>query len=400
MLVEPAYEIRNGSWHRTRAWRHIKHACGENPSRVYSQTRLDTAYDFRRAYTEGQSLKEKQETWCEDPKSQKEPFPTSLEWEPLADVIRGQTKVNIHCYETVDFTDLVRISNEFKVPIAAFHHAHEAYLVPDLIKSAYGPEPPTIAIFATNGRYKKESYRGSEFAAKILSDNGLKVAFKSDHPVLNSRYLVFEAAQGHYYGLNSSAALSGVTTIPAHATGLDHRIGYIRTGYDADVVVWDSHPLSLGATPKQTYIDGIAQIARPHTVEKPAEAQKVPPTGEWTKEAADDILTRGDRNLRADKSSKDIVFVNVAEYLLADRAVAESLEDGSSVVVRNGEVACVGKCETEQGLDFEVVDLKGGSLAPGLITVGSPLGLKEIDQEKSTSDGVSLALDPMANANR
>lgn len=77
----------------------------------------------------------------------------------------------------MDFTGIVGLSNEFKFPIAAFHHAHEAYLVPEVIKSAYG-ETPAVAIFATFARYKKESYRGSEYAAKILNDNGIRVAMK------------------------------------------------------------------------------------------------------------------------------------------------------------------------------------------------------------------------------
>lgn len=388
MLVEPAFELLNGSWHRTHAWRHIKHACGENPSRVYSQTRLDTAYDFRRAYTEGSTLKAKQERWCEDPKSQKEPFPSSLEWEALADVIRGQVKVNVHCYETVDLTDLVRISNEFKFHIAAFHHAHEAYLVPDLLKQTYGDTPPAVAIFATNARYKKESLRGSEFAAKILTENGLDVAFKSDHPVLNSRYLVYEAAQGHHYGLNFSKALGSVTTIPAKALGLDHRVGYVREGYDADIVVWDSFPLALGATPKQTYIDGIAQILHPHSVEKPTEAQDVSPAGQWEEEAKAAVLTRGDPDLRSKRSTKDVIFTNVADYFVPNSQLGTLSGGNGTVVARNAAIVCVGECETERGVDFEVVDLKGGSVAPGLISVGSALGIREIAQEKSTSDGV------------
>ena len=85
------------------------------------------------------------------------------------------------------------MSNEFQFPIAAFHHAHETYLVPELLKKAYG-EPgckefratayklkgniPASAMFATNARYKRESYRGSEFAAKILAENDIPVVMK------------------------------------------------------------------------------------------------------------------------------------------------------------------------------------------------------------------------------
>lgn len=86
-------------------------------------------------------------------------------------------QVNIHIYETVDFTGLVGLSNEFEFPIAAFHHAHEAYLVPDVINQTWGGTPG-VAIFATNARYKREAFRGSEFAAKILHENGIRVAMK------------------------------------------------------------------------------------------------------------------------------------------------------------------------------------------------------------------------------
>jgi imidazolonepropionase-like amidohydrolase len=53
---------------------------------------------------------------------------------------------------------------------------------------------------------------------------------QSDHPVLNSRYLLYEAQQVHYYGLPANLALAAVTTLPAHVLGLEHRIGYLKKG--------------------------------------------------------------------------------------------------------------------------------------------------------------------------
>lgn len=392
MQVEPPFVIspgKNGSasWERTGAWRHIKHACGENPLRVYGNTRMDSAWDFRRAYNEGKQLKDRQERWCESPKTQTEPFPEDLQWEVMADIIRGNVKVNIHCYETTDINTLVRISNEFQFPIAAFHHAHETYLVPELLKQAWGPVPPAVALFATNARYKREAYRGSEFAPKILADAGINVNMKSDHPVLDSRYLVYEAAQAHHYGLNFSSALSAVTTTPAKTLGLDHRLGYVRVGYDADLVVWDSFPLALGATPKQTYIDGIPQISHPHFTVKPAEAQNITTAGHYEEEIAEALATRGDPDLRPKKQASSVIFNGISSIYLPARATAMS--DGDRLVIRDGEIACIGACETASDSDFEMIDLKGGSVTPGLITVGAPLGLNEIDQEPSTSDGVS-----------
>ena len=53
---------------------------------------------------------------------------------------------------------------------------------------------------------------------------------QSDHPVLNSRYLLYEAQQVHYYGLPANLAVAAVTTLPAHVLGLGHRIGYLKEG--------------------------------------------------------------------------------------------------------------------------------------------------------------------------
>ena len=61
-------------------------------------------------------------------------------------------------------------------------------------------------------------------------------------------------------GLPPHLALSSVTTVPATAAGMSHRIGILREGVDADVVLWDSHPLRLGATPRQVWIDGVIQL--------------------------------------------------------------------------------------------------------------------------------------------
>jgi len=77
------------------------------------------------------------------------------------------------------------------------------------------------------------------------------------------------------------------------------------------------------------------------------------------------------------------MFLNVASL------GEDSLVSGAnSVVVERGEVVCAGGCaDYTQSSASRVVDLNGGSLAPGLITFGAPLGLEEISAEKSTNDG-------------
>ncbi|QRW21800.1 amidohydrolase family protein [Rhizoctonia solani] len=329
-------------------WRHIKHACGENPSGVYFQTRMDSIWNFRQVYNH----------W-EVGDIRGEDFPEDLEYESLVDALRGRAKVHVHCYEAVDLDGIVRLSNEFKLPIAAFHHAHEAYLVPDLIKQAYG-KPPALAIFSSFARYKREAYRGSPYAPKILNENGLRVAMKSDGPpAINARYLFYEAAQAHYYGLPEDEAIASLTSTPAQIAGYSHRLGYIKQGYDADIVIWDSHPLSLGATPQQVYIDGSPQLDEPLFCPNPTGLKHL------------HTLHQGLPELLGSQNPDTIIFKNVGSFM---RDKPQVLRRGDIIIASRGRVA-------------KVVDLQGGSIIPGLISSGASIGLVEIDQEPSTNDG-------------
>ncbi|CAL1706946.1 unnamed protein product [Somion occarium] len=379
-------------------WRQMKHACGENPDRVYSGTRMDTTWAFRQAYDKARQIKNAQDAYCQKASTGKwdeiKDFPEDYQWEALVDVLRGRVKVHNHCYETVDLDDMVRITNEFKFSIAAFHHAHETYLVPSTLKSAYG-HPPAVALFSTKARYKRESYRGSEFAPKILSENGLQVIMKSDHPVLDSRYLLYEAQIAHYFGLPPNLALAAVTSTPAEVIGEDHRIGFLKR----DVVLWDSHPLSLSATPKQVWIDGIPQIKVPHVVDKPAFLQNIPKTPDFEREARKTLEYDGLPPLLPNHTSEGtVVFTNVSHvYARKGDSIVEVLglrrgHDNGIVQVQRGEIICMGEASTCLELNTTgkptFVNLQGGSISPGLVTFGSNLGLEDIQGEPSTKDGL------------
>ncbi|CCM03596.1 uncharacterized protein FIBRA_05734 [Fibroporia radiculosa] len=403
MLLEPPFQI-NSSFLETAErprWRQMKHACGENPSRVYDFTRMDTVWAFREAYNKARQIKESQDAYCADALAGNHavlgntPFPEDLQWEALVDVLRGRVKVQVHCYETVDLDDIVRLTNEFQFPIAAFHHAHEAYLVPDTLKKAYD-HPPAVAMFATHARYKREAYRGSEFAPRILAQNGLSVVMKSDHPVLDSRHLLYEAQQAYVYGLPENLAIAAVTSTSAEIMGMGHRVGYIKEGWDADLVIWDSHPLALGATPKQVFIDGIPQLENPYVIGKPSSFQQKPRVPNFDKEAADAIKYEGLPPLEPKKADSDVVlFTNVKNVFRREggevREASIGQDEHGVVVVENGSITCSGKyaaCITPSLLaDAQVIDTRGGSVAPGLATFGAPLGLEEIAGESSTKDG-------------
>ncbi|PVF97469.1 hypothetical protein CPB86DRAFT_423305 [Serendipita vermifera] len=409
MVLEPPFTLNSSAKgpllpHR---WRHMKHACGENLSHIYKFTRMDTQWSFRKAYNEARKIKKKQDDFCAKVEAGlwndvPDEFPESLQWEALVDVLRGRVKVNNHCYEAVDFDQQIRLTNEFNFSIVAFHHAHEAYLVPDLLKRMYG-EPPAIALFATFARYKREAYRGTEFAPRILSDEGLKVVMKSDHPVIDSRFLLYEAQQAHFYGLDPDLALASVTTTPAELQGFGHRLGYVKSGYDADIVIWDSHPLRLGATPVQVFVDGIPQLRSPSTIKKPAEFQVPPKVPNFDKEREQAVKYEGLQPLRPSKDIESAIFFNVQAIYKRDgtmnKIISQKLSQRNElgvVVVHKGSIVCQGveaQCLQYQiqSPTFERIDVEGGVISPGFLSYGATIGLTEIGYESSTNDGVAFA---------
>jgi Amidohydrolase family len=214
-----------------------------------------------------------------------------------------------------------------------------------------------------------------------------------------------EAQQAHYFGLPDNLALSAVTSTPAIAAGLSHRIGMLKEGADADVVIWDSHPLQLAATPVKTWIDGILQIPVPSKTDDETSIEigkgkdgdqwrEVPDVPKWDKERKDTVLWEGLPPLQGKMKNGRIVFNNV-KYVLrkgVNGSVEEVLSDNGGneigvVVVDNGRIACVGASCLSAAGDTSIVDLRGGSISPGLMTFGSPLGLEEITAEPSTGDG-------------
>ncbi|KAH9833762.1 uncharacterized protein C8Q71DRAFT_712148 [Rhodofomes roseus] len=418
MVLEPPHSLNGSSANSEHPmrWRHMKQACGE--SLIAYGNRMDSMWSYRWAYNEARRIKDSQDVYCAKAEAglwdelSGQNYPDNLQWEALVDVLRGRVKVSTHCYEEVDLDSMVRLTNEFEFPIASFHHASEAWLVPNLLKrtrvvcflhelalTEWGGTP-TVGVFAAVHRYKRESFRGSGFAPRVLADNGIPVVMKSDHPILNSRYLMYEAQQAHYWGLPPHLALLSVTAVPATAAGMSHRIGVLQEGTDADVVLWDSHPLQLGATPRKVWIDGILQIGADEegiVIGKGKEArqfQEVPNVPNWDKERKEAIKWDGLPPLAPTQYRSRVLLRNVREVTVRDPDAEDRLktllEPGelSDVVLDRGRITCIGK-HCLGGINAEVeIDLQGGAIAPSLMTFGSPLGVEEIMLEASTGDGV------------
>ena len=226
--------------------------------------------------------------------------------------------------------------------------------------------------------YKAEAYVASEYAGKILYENGLTPIYVSDNPVLNAQHVVFEAAKGYRYGLPYHVALASVTTAPAERLGFGKRLGKVKPGFDADIVVWDSDPLSVGAAPVQVWIDGTVQFENPVKLKKPT-AEVIVPDENLSHVVEEPTLV------------EDVVFTGVSNILTAEVSSPGAVR---TVVVSKGRITCVGNCNTElQALQatakskIPVIKLRNGYLSGSFTGFGGTIGLNAIDYEAVTDNG-------------
>ncbi|KAI8622460.1 hypothetical protein BC830DRAFT_1089218 [Chytriomyces sp. MP71] len=360
-------------------WRWMKMACGENPKRYFKSrnmmpgSRMGNGWLFRARFEEARNTLWAQEDWCATADALNSQFrdkayqhmytryPDPLKDESLVALLRRQVRLQVHCYQTNDLEMMIRNKHEFDFPIVAFHHATEAYLLAGQLAA----ENISVAIFADHSLYKREAYIHSVRAGQVLHEAGVKVAYKSDHPVLNAQHLIYEAQKAAHYGLDEQIAFAAVTSVPAERIGAGWRIGRIAEGYDADVLVWDRPPLQMGAHPLRVIIDGYTIVSLPNALAPPVPTKPAPPI--------DPTLDFLATQLPA------YTVLNCSGIYTQDTQVLRG-----KIVVEAGLVSCIGDKCANRGVVF---NLNGGVLVPGLIAAGTPLGLEEIQQEEGTSDG-------------
>jgi imidazolonepropionase-like amidohydrolase len=241
--------------------RSIKFASGENPKRVFGSkgtmpsTRMGNFAVQRQALLEA---KQYMQDWDEynkkvkdGDKDAKQPK-RDLKLEALADVLRGKLMVQIHCYRADEFLTEMEMAKEFGYKIRAFHHALEAYKVPEEIAK----EGVGIATFADWWGYKYEAWDAIPWNAVMAMRKGVRVAIKSDSEDYIRRLNQEAAKTMRYGGATEQEALQMITLNAAWIMGVDDRVGSIDVGKDADLVMWNSYPLSTAALADKVWIDG------------------------------------------------------------------------------------------------------------------------------------------------
>lgn len=251
----------------------VKFALGENPTRVHGQgsgihprTRMaveavirehfDAAIDYRK---NREAYLEKKGRYDANPQGVPPvPVAKNLRLEVLADIIDGNILVHCHSYRADEILMLVRVFEEYGIENYTFQHANEAFKVaPELAK--YGAH---ASIFADWWAYKFEVYYSTAYSASILNENGVLTSINSDSNEL-IRHLNHEAAKAVHYGQTSpNDALRMITLNPAIQLGIDDKVGSIEVGKQADLGIWNGHPLSIYSINEKTVVDGVVYFDR------------------------------------------------------------------------------------------------------------------------------------------
>lgn len=244
----------------------IKFALGENPKRSnfspppgvpprYPATRMGVMDVIREAFTQAREYrKEWREYQRRTAAGEKDVIPPRRDskLEPLVEILEGKRLVHAHCYRADEILQLIRLAEEFGFKIATFQHVLEGYKVAEEI-AAHGAGAST---FSDWWAYKIEAYDAIPYNAALMTERGVVASINSDSAE-EARHLNQEAAKAMKWGgLSETEALKLVTLNPAIQVGIADRVGSIEVGKDADLALYDKHPLSVYAVVQKVLIDG------------------------------------------------------------------------------------------------------------------------------------------------
>ncbi|MBS4072121.1 amidohydrolase family protein [Algoriphagus aquatilis] len=243
--------------------RTIKFALGENPTRVHGRgngiqprTRMGVEAVLRNGFSEALQYKKAWETYHAAKATKGNtltPPAYSERLQTLADILDGKIIIHCHSYRADEIYMLINVAKDFNIKKLVFQHTNEGFKVaPEIAEYTMG-----ASVFADWWAYKMEVYYSTAYNAAILQRNGAITSINSDSAEL-IRHLYHEAAKTQRYGgLTDDEALAMITINPAKQLGIDDKVGSIEVGKQADIVIFDTHPLSSYAVPQMTFVDGV-----------------------------------------------------------------------------------------------------------------------------------------------
>ena len=230
----------------------IKFALGENVKQSnwesynrFPQTRMGVEQLYVNYFNRAKAYDEKKKSGT--------PYRYDEEMEVLAEILNGERFISCHSYVQSEINMLMKVAERFDFRVNTFTHILEGYKVADKMKE-HGVGAST---FSDWWAYKYEVNDAIPYNAAIMSNQGITVAINSDDGEMSRRLNQEAAKTVKYGGMSEEEAWKMVTINPAKLLHIDDRVGSIKEGKDADVVLWSDHPLSVYAVAEKTLIEGV-----------------------------------------------------------------------------------------------------------------------------------------------
>lgn len=229
----------------------IKFALGENVKQSRStngtrfpQSRMGVEQVFVDYFTRAKEY--------ETLKKSGQPYRKDFELETLLEILNGERFISCHSYVQSEINMLMKVADKFNFTINTFTHILEGYKVADkMAKHGVGG-----STFSDWWAYKYEVIDAIPYNAAIMHNAGVTVAINSDDREMSRRLNQEAAKTVKYGGMSELEAWKMITINPAKLLHIDDRVGSIKEGKEADVVLWNNHPMSIYAKVEKTIIDG------------------------------------------------------------------------------------------------------------------------------------------------
>jgi len=180
------------------------------------------------------------------------PYRYDEEMEVLGEILRGERYISCHSYVQSEINMMMKVAERFGFRVQTFTHILEGYKVADKM-AEHGVGGST---FGDWWAYKMEVKDAIPYNAAIMQRAGVTVAINSDDAEMSRRLNQEAAKTVKYGGMSDEEAWKMVTINPAKLLHLDQRVGSIKVGKDADLVLWNAHPLAVYAMAEKTMIEG------------------------------------------------------------------------------------------------------------------------------------------------
>jgi imidazolonepropionase-like amidohydrolase len=183
----------------------------------------------------------------------------------LQSVLRGETRLLIHVEAANDMLRLIELKRDFPAVKMVFVGASEGWRVADklaaagisVIASALNDLPATFEMLgATQSNIGRMKKAGVKVAIGMINDRDSHQLRYT--PQYAGNLVSLQKVPGAT-GLSWDEAFAAISSAPAEIMGVADRLGSLKAGRAADVVVWDGDPLELSSAATMVFIEGVEQ---------------------------------------------------------------------------------------------------------------------------------------------